>query len=409
MIPNGWKRTTIGDVATELKSGLSRKLSLSDLGLPVIRSTNITSDGRADFTDVKYWYVDDPQGASTEHYLVAPGDILVNFINSVAQIGKTALYQGELARKAIYTTNLFRLRLDDVILPEYFLFLTGTSEYAKYVYRITNPAVNQASFTSKDFKRFRFPLPPLMEQRKIAAILRTWDEAIALGERCLEAARLRKKGLMQMLLTRRLQFAQFAGNEWQEARLREAFERVTRSGGSAAQHILSISAGVGFEPQDRKFSRIIAGDSLANYVLLRRGEFAYNRGNSKAYPQGCIYQLEQYEEAAVPNVYYSFAPSSDAVLGDFYKHYFASGALNSQLRRVINTGVRNDGLLNIHADDFFNCKIPLPSREEQERIAHVLATADREIALLEEKRSALREQKKGLMQRLLTGRVRVKP
>jgi type I restriction enzyme S subunit len=73
--------------------------------------------------------------------------------------------------------------------------------------------------------------------------------------------------------------------------------------------------------------------------------------------------------------------------------------------RVINTGVRNDGLLNLSADDFFNCQIAVPPLNEQRRIATLLQACDCEIELLTQKHDALQRQKKGLMQRLLTGRV----
>jgi type I restriction enzyme S subunit len=237
VIPPGWKEAHIGDVVTDLKSGLSRKLSSSDIGLPVIRSTNITDQGLLDLSDIKYWYREDPQGASTENYFLQAGDILVNFINSVAQIGKCALYQGELNRDTIYTTNIFCVRVHDRILPEYFLLLSRTREYAHYIHSITKPAVNQASFTTKDFKRFHFALPPLSEQRKIAEILDTWDQAIALTERRIEAARQRKKGLMQRLLTGRVRFPEFAGEEWQRVTLGQV-SRFIRNGFSSRQNKL---------------------------------------------------------------------------------------------------------------------------------------------------------------------------
>lgn len=79
--------TSLGECVTLMKSGLSRSLSQEDIGLPVLRSTNLTDKGLS-FDDIRYWYKEDPQGADTSNYLLEDGDVLVNFINSVSQIGK---------------------------------------------------------------------------------------------------------------------------------------------------------------------------------------------------------------------------------------------------------------------------------------------------------------------------------
>jgi type I restriction enzyme S subunit len=71
--------------------------------------------------------------------------------------------------------------------------------------------------------------------------------------------------------------------------------------------VLSITAGVGFVNQAEKFGKEIAGAQYQNYTVLHKGDFSYNKGNSKTYPQGCIYMLEDRTKAAVPNVFNSFS------------------------------------------------------------------------------------------------------
>jgi type I restriction enzyme S subunit len=168
---------------------------------------------------------------------------------------------------------------------------------------------------------------------------------------------------------------------------------------------MTISAKAGFLMQSDKFSRDMAGRSVERYTLLHQGEFAYNKGNSQTAPYGCIFRLDR-PTALVPFVYFCF--SLKKVLSqEFYTHLFAAGALNHQLSRLINSGVRNDGLLNLYAGDFFSCKVPVPPAEEQEKIASALTAAKREIALLDSEIDALSRQKRGLMQKLLTGEWRV--
>lgn len=193
--------------------------------------------------------------------------------------------------------------------------------------------------------------------------------------------------------------------DWDIKKLKEIAKRVERKNDGNSYDVLTISSKEGFLNQTERFNRVIAGKSLSKYILLGKGEFAYNKGNSKTYPFGCIYMLEDYEKALVPNVYYCF----EIVNGvpEFYKHYFISGKLNRQLAKVINTGVRNDGLLNINVKDFFNVNVVVPSYDEQKKIASILSTWDKAIELKEKLIEQKKEQKKGLMQRLLTGEVRL--
>lgn len=101
-----------------IQSGLSRQLRDEDIGLPVLRSNNL-QDNSIDIKDIKYWYLNDPQGANTSNYFLEKNDLLVNFINSISQIGKSAIYQNELNRNTILTTNIFRLRFNKLINPLY--------------------------------------------------------------------------------------------------------------------------------------------------------------------------------------------------------------------------------------------------------------------------------------------------
>lgn len=198
MVPECWKVVEISQCLSLLKSGLSRQLSNDDIGIPVIRSGNM-SDQEVDFSDLKFWYIDDPQGTNTQSYILDDGDLLINFINSSSQIGKSCLFKNKIGRPCIYTTNILRAKAK--IDGQYLFYTTKTKQYNEYIQSITKPAVNQASFTTADFKKYKFPLPPHNEQRKIAQILFTWDKSIATTEQLLANSQQQKKALMQQLLT----------------------------------------------------------------------------------------------------------------------------------------------------------------------------------------------------------------
>ncbi len=199
-IPAKWEVKTLGDIIIDIKSGLSRKLSIQDIGLPVLRSNNI-DNLKVDFNGLKYWYNDDPQGAETSNYFLKDGDILVNFINSMSQIGKTCMFKNEIKRNVIYTTNIMKMTLNDTMNPHFVLYLTKTDNYHNFIMSITKPAINQASFTTKEFRNFKIQCPPLQEQQKIASILTCADDKISVLKEKKDAYTELKKGLMQKLLT----------------------------------------------------------------------------------------------------------------------------------------------------------------------------------------------------------------
>ena len=121
---------------------------------------------------------------------------------------------------------------------------------------------------------------------------------------------------------------------------------------------------------------------------------------------GCIYRLKE-QDAVVPFVYICFRPKQN-VIGEFYQHFFINHGLDRQLKRIITSGARGDGLLNVDKTDFFELEIVYPPIAEQKAIAEVLTVADNEIATHRKKLDALRLQKRGLMQQLLTGKTRIK-
>ena len=199
-VPEEWDVVTLGQILTSIQSGVSRNLSPVDIGVPVIRSTNIQGN-RLVLNDLRYWYWDDPKGVDLSNYILDGGDILINFINSVAQIGKCCIFSGQ-ARDFIFTTNIFRAKANNELVSNmYFLMFSQTATYQSQISSITKPAVNQASFTHGDFWKLKVPLPRKEEQDKITGILSAVDAKIETEEAYKSELEQLKKGLMQVLLT----------------------------------------------------------------------------------------------------------------------------------------------------------------------------------------------------------------
>jgi type I restriction enzyme S subunit len=178
-------------------------------------------------------------------------------------------------------------------------------------------------------------------------------------------------------------------SDWSVCSLGEVAERIRRTSDDQNLDVLTISSTEGWVDQKRKWARDMAGKSIEKYTLLERGEFSYNRGNSKTYPQGCIFRLESWDRALVPNVYHSFRIISPDIDGTFVQHFFAAGGLNEQLRSVITSSVPDNGLLNITADTFFASDLPIPPLPEQKKIAEILSGIDDSIRREEERLDAL--------------------
>jgi len=114
-------------------------------------------------------------------------------------------------------------------------------------------------------------------------------------------------------------------------------------------------------------------------------------------------------EICVPNVFISFKPKAKNVVPEFFEHYFIADYHARELKRYITSGARSDGLLNLNKKDFFKIMVPCPSPDEQKAIAEALTASQHEIDLLKQLADKYKTQKRGLMQKMLTGEWRVKP
>lgn len=157
---------------------------------------------------------------------------------------------------------------------------------------------------------------------------------------------------------------------------------------------MMLSAGNGFIMQSEKYSRDNAGQSLKKYILLKQGELAYNHGASKAKQFGCCYELTE-PEARIPYVYHCFKVNNTE-----YTPYIAmalnNAKMDKQLKRLVSSSARMDGLLNISFEDYMSVTLHLPSPKEQKRVADFLEKIDERITTQEKLLASLKKYKRGL-------------
>ncbi len=307
-------------------------------------------------------------------------------------------------------SNLMAIYSNSQILNHEYLYYQITFEK---LYKIadtsTIPQINNKHITPYSIK-----LPPLPEQRTIAKALSLMDSAINKNNQIIAQKELRKKWLMQNLLTgkKRLKIngeLKIDNGEWKEVALKDLFERVTRKNGEKNTNVVTISAQRGFVRQTDFFNKNIASELLDNYFLVEKGEFCYNKSYSNGYPKGATKRLNDFDKAVVTTLYICFGiKDKSKTSGEFFEQFFNANYLDRGLTKIAHEGGRAHGLLNVTPSDFFSLKITVPKYEEQTAIAKVLQAADKEIELLKAKTEKLREQKKGMMQVLLTGKKRLK-
>lgn len=386
IIPQEWEAMRLSDVCTLINGRAYKQNELLSKGkYKILRVGNFFTNNSWYFSDMEL----DPNKYAYK------GDLLYAWSASFGP----RFWTGD---KVIYHYHIWKICNLKGINQQYLYFFL---DYDASLLQRDTQGGTMHHITKENMEKRFIPVPPLAEQRKIAEVLGVWDEAIEKQARLIEKLALRKRALMQRLLSAKLRLPGFS-EPWKEHKIADLFSPINDTNDGQEHIPMTISAKSGFISQKDKFDRVIAGDSLQRYILLKKGDFAYNKGNSNLYEMGCIYHLNE-ESALVPFVYICFR-SKGSVNIDFYNQFFINHGLDRQLKKIITSGARGDGLLNVDKKDFFALNVPYPTIEEQTAIAEVLTAADREIELAKEKLERLRRQKRGLMQQLLTGKKRVK-
>lgn len=299
-----------------------------------------------------------------------------------------------------------------------YLLLFFYTSYGKHLLNLASPggAGRNKTLGQEAFQELSIPLPPLPEQRKIAEILGTWDEAIRLTAELIAAKQQRKKGLMQRLLTGEVRFPEFIGSDskqsakyfqipadWSLVKIGNLASQITTKNVNDQQlPVLSCTKHDGLVDSLEYFGRQIFSDDISTYKVVQRGQFAYATNHIE---EGSIGYQDKYDMAVISPMYTVF--QTDSTVDDRFLYRVLKTETYRQIFELnTNASVNRRG--SLRWKEFSKIQVPIPSLEEQRRIADFFEACDMEINLLQQKLTALQQQKKGLMQRLLTGEVRVK-
>ncbi|WP_140428847.1 restriction endonuclease subunit S, partial [Escherichia coli] len=279
MVPKGWRFCKLADIS-RVTSGGTPNRAISEYWqngtIPWIRTTEV-QNCILQPEDAKE-YISELGLRKSSAKLIPENTILLAMIGQGKTRGQIALLKFEAAINQNCAAIIFGKSQEPEFYYHYLL-----SQYEN-IRNLSNSA-GQSNLSGALVKAINVLVPPYNEQKKIAQILSTWDKAISVTEKLLTNSQQQKKALMQQLLTGKKRLLDENGvrfsTEWEFKRISEIATRVQRKNDAAEHPILTISSLSGFVRQDERYSRYMAGESVKNYILLKKGEFAYNKGNSK--------------------------------------------------------------------------------------------------------------------------------
>lgn len=250
----------------------------------------------------------------------------------------------------------------------------------------------------------KFVVPSAKEEQKaIGKYFTSLDSQISASTSRLASLKQMKAASLQAMFPQegetvpKVRFKGFEG-EWPWLKLGDISEQVKRKAPiNSTAPVMMISALNGFINQSEKYSDNNAGSSLANYTLLKKGELSYNHGYSKTRNFGSCFNL-LVEEARIPFVYHSFRLLDDNDL--FYAYYLNSGAKDKELKRLVSSTARMDGLLNISFKDYMELSVPHPSKAEQQAIANYFTSLDHQITLQTQRLEKLKQIKSACLDKM---------
>ncbi len=408
-IPQEWKCLTISDVLDRVIDYRGKAPNKASYGVPLITARNIR-EGYIDFNSGKEFIPNDEYEEWMCRGIPKTDDVL---FTTEAPLGNVAMFpeRGKYAlAQRVVTLRCSQAALIGKYLLYYFLSSKGHNSVCRLSTGSTALGIKQ-----RTLKTVLIPLPSLPEQKKIAEILSTWDNSIDQTRKLIDVKKRRKKALMQQLLTGKKRLPGFSKSkglksyrffdlpeDWECLQIRDVAEEYSaRNTGRDKRTVLSCSKHLGFVESSEYFGKQVFSADTSNYKVIRRNYFGYPSNHIE---EGSIGLLLSHDIGIVSPIYIVFK-CIDSVVPEYLYAVFKTDTFRHIFAISTNASVDRRGSLRWRA--FSLIRTPLPSTKEQQAIVEVLKVADNEIVQFERKLKALEKQKRGLMQRLLTGEVRV--
>ena len=390
--------TTLGSLINTSMGFAFKSSDFANTGTQLIRMSNLYQGTLTLSRSPVYL----PNEFKSNHskYIVKKGDLLMSMTGTVGKRDYGYVIKVNESADFFLNQRVMKISVKQQASQDYIQYLLTDERFLNRLYSLPG-GTKQANLSADQLKSISITVPAnKQEQQKIADFLTSVDSKIS---QLTEKHRLLtqyKKGVMQQIFSQQLRFKDDDGSEfgeWEDVQLSVLATPIKRKAKIIIDNVMTISAGKGFLHQKERFSQVIAGSSLDKYIHLKKGEFSYNRGNSKSYTYGCIYLLED-DEALVPFVYRSFKLNKG--IPEFFSQLFKMKYLDRQLRRMISSSARMDGLLNIGEKSFYQVLLPFPHEKEQQKIAQFLQAIDAKIDATNQQLEQTKLFKKSLLQQM---------
>ncbi len=400
VIPEEWEVVRLKDVLSkQIQNGYSPNCPENYTGHWILGLGSLSKDGKLNLFDRKPAPLNNEK---VKKFILEKNDFLISRANTPERVGFSGVFR---SNKQIYSYPdlMMRFRVSEkkvnIDFMENYLKSFRVLQYLQS--SAAGSSSSMVKINKKVVENISLILPPLKEQQKIAEILTTWDKAISKQKELIKEKEKLKKGLMQRLLSAEVRFKEFT-DEWEELALKDVLkERKTYlKKGLELEHVSLTTEGV--VPKSERYERdFLVKDDNKKYKITKLNDICYNPANLKF---GVICR-NTYGDGIFSPIYVTFEVKKDFNLV-FISYLLTWNTLIQKIRKYEQGTVYER--MAVSPKDFLSFKIKLPSLREQQKIAEVLSTADKETELLKKELEELKKQKKGLIQRLLSGKVRVR-
>jgi len=410
--PAGWKVKKLSDCLEKIIDYRGKSTPKDSFGYQLITARNVRF-GYIELEPKEYMNPSDYKKWMTRGF-PEPNDVL---FTTEAPLGNVALYPTE--GTYALAQRLVTLRPNKNELDSVYLFYYLLSDYAQNQVRIRATGSTATGIRQSELRKVPVIFPPLPEQRKIAEILSTWDKAIAKTEQLIAALQERKKGLMQRLLTGKVRVGSERSQTLQLTKVghiptswdvKDLGNLCTAINDGTHNTPSYVDDGIPFYSVEN-----VSANSFENTKYISEEE--HNRLIKRCKPEkwdilmtriGSLGVTKLIDWDVNASIYVSLALLKiDKRAVDPHYLFFYSGS-EQFVRDIEKRSLLHAAPKKINLGEIGNVPIPIPPINEQLKIVEILETCDVEIDLQTKKLAALQQQKKGLMQRLLTGEVRVK-
>ncbi|WP_113441884.1 restriction endonuclease subunit S [Escherichia coli] len=403
MVPKGWTLGTLKDLADTIMGYAFRSEDFVPTGIPLLRMGNLYQN-TLDLNRNPV-YLPDSFKVDYKRFLVSPGDLVMSMTGTMGKrdYGFTVEIPSN-TQCSLLNQRVLKIVPKNNASSGYILNLLRSELILSVLYSFPG-GTKQANLSAKQLQELPVLIPPELEQKKIAQILSTWDKAISVTEKLLTNSQQQKKALMQQLLTGKKRLldengVRFSG-EWEVVRLKQLIhEEKKRNRDNHIQRVLSVTNHSGFVLPEEQFSKRVASEDVSTYKIVKKNQYGYNPSRLNV---GSFARLDNYDEGVLSPMYVVFSINHERLNSDYFLNWMSSNEAKQRIAGSTQGSVRD----SVGFDALCSFSFSLPTLMEQQKIAAVLSAADAEMSMLEKKLACLKEEKKALMQQLLTGKRRV--